>query len=157
MKATELLKKDHGALKRLFTQFGKTSARAKKTRADLIDEIATELDVHAQIEEEIFYRAVEEIEAARRLVQEARAEHEDMKNLIVGIRGREPTDRELAGWIRELKDAVLAHATEEELEMFPLAERLGEERLSELGERLQERKQALSPERKARRGARRAA
>jgi hemerythrin superfamily protein len=151
MKATDLLRKDHVAVKRLFTQFGKTTARAKKTRAQIIEKIATELDIHARIEEEIFYPSAREIDEARTLVEDAREEHEHVKRLLSEMRGRDASS-ELAAKARELKEAVVDHATDEEQEMFPLVERLGVERLEELGARLEERKQALTPRRTERGG-----
>ena len=41
MKATALLKQDHTAVKKLFTEFARTTTRAQKTRQRLIDTIAT--------------------------------------------------------------------------------------------------------------------
>ena len=73
MKATQLLKKDHTAVKQLFRRFKKTSERAKKTRDQLVDRIATELEIHAAIEGEIFYPAMREVPKAGALVDEARA------------------------------------------------------------------------------------
>jgi hemerythrin superfamily protein len=159
MKATDLLRKDHAAVKRLFTQFGKTTARAKKTRAQIIEKIATELHVHAQIEEEIFYPAALEIDEARPLVEDAKEEHEHVKSLLSEMRGREASG-DLAAKVRELKEAVVEHAMEEEQDLFPLVERLGAERLEDLGARLDERRQALVPhgaERGGRKGVRKAA
>ncbi len=79
MKATDLLKKDHNAVKKLMTEFGKTTTRARKKRQQLVDRIAQELEVHARIEEEIFYPALREREEARALVQEAEREHQQVK------------------------------------------------------------------------------
>jgi hemerythrin superfamily protein len=67
MRATQLLKADHTKVKKLFRQFGQTTERAVKTRQRLVDRIATELDVHVKIEEEIFYPAVERVESLPRL------------------------------------------------------------------------------------------
>lgn len=144
MKATALLKQDHAAVKRLFTEFARTTARAQKTRQRLIDTIATELDIHAQIEEEIFYPALENVEGARPLLEEAHEEHQQVKELVAEVQGMDPVDPGLPKKLRELKDAVLHHAGEEEREMFPKAEELGADELERLGERLEERKQALS-------------
>ncbi len=145
MKATELLKKDHAAVKRLFAEFGRTTRRAKKSRAGLIERIAAELEIHAQIEEEIFYPAVGEIDEARRLVGGAREDHEHVKELIAEIRAMDAGQVDLPARVRELRDAVTDHATEEEHEMFPLAERLGDDQVALLGAQLEARKQELMP------------
>lgn len=144
MLATTLLKKDHSEVKKLFQQFGRTTARARKTRQRLIDALATELDVHARIEEELFYPAMTQIESLRDMVEEAKEEHQQVKDLLAEIQGLEPTDEALQNRVKELRDAVLHHATEEEQRMFPDAEdSLGREELEQLGEQLAERKAEL--------------
>jgi hemerythrin superfamily protein len=145
MKATDLLKKDHAAVKRLFTQFGKTTARARKTRAQLIDKIATELEIHTKIEEEIFYRAARELEEARSLLEDAQEDHGEMKILVSELRGRGPSSDQAAK-VRELKETTTRHVSDEEKELFPLVARLGDERLEQLGSQLEQRKQQLAPQ-----------
>jgi hypothetical protein len=44
MKATTLLKNDHAAVKKLFEDFRRTTARAPRRRQELIDKIAQELE-----------------------------------------------------------------------------------------------------------------
>ena len=58
MKATTLLKKDHDAVKRIFRDYQQSGERAFKSRLRLFEKMKQELDVHAKIEEEIFYPAV---------------------------------------------------------------------------------------------------
>ena len=58
MKATDLLKKDHDAVKGLLSEFEDSSDRSHQKRSALARQICTELKVHAAIEEEIFYPAV---------------------------------------------------------------------------------------------------
>ncbi len=143
MKATDLLKKDHNAVKKLMTEFGKTTTRARKKRQQLVDRIAQELEIHARIEEEVFYPALREREEARALVQEAEREHQQVKTMLGEIRRLPVDDEQLGERIRQLKDAVLHHVKEEEGEIFTRARELGDERLTELGRQLQERKQEL--------------
>ena len=143
MKATALLRADHTAVKKLFREFDRTTTRAKKTRQELVAKIAEELEIHATIEEETFYPAVDEIRQAHRLVEEAHDEHATVKALVAEIQGMDPTSEELSEKVRELRDNVLHHATEEQDEMFPMAERLGSERLEELGEQMNARKREL--------------
>lgn len=144
MKATDLLKKDHAAVKKLMTEFGKTTTRARKKRQQLVDRIAEELEVHARIEEEIFYPALRELEEARPLLQEAEREHQEVKTMLAEIKGLPVDDEQLGEKIKELKDAVLHHVKEEEGELFTQAKGLGDQRLTELGRELQERKQELT-------------
>ena len=87
MKATALLKKDHAAVKKLLTDFGRTTSRAARKRQELIDRIAKELEIHSKIEEEIFYPAVKEVPEGRSLVKEAESEHKEVDSLIAEGQG----------------------------------------------------------------------
>jgi hypothetical protein len=68
------------------------------TRADpgkkeeLVAEICTELNVHATIEEEIFYPAVREALEERDLLDEAEVEHVSAKELIAQLEDMKPGD-----------------------------------------------------------------
>ena len=84
MKATELLKKDHEAVKKLFREYEKAGDRAVKTKAAAVDKIRTELEVHATIEEEIFYPSVKAARSktSKAIVEEAYQEHKRVKSLL---------------------------------------------------------------------------
>jgi len=118
VKATQLLKKDHTAVKQLFHRFKKTSERAKKTRDQLVDRIATELEIHAAIEGEIFYPAMREVPKAGALVDEARSDHEQVKILVADMQSAEDAEA-LTEKVEKLKQAVLDHATERNGRCFP--------------------------------------
>ena len=144
MKATTLLKNDHSAVKKLLTAFGHTTARAAQQRQELVDQIAQELEIHSAIEEEIFYPAVKSVRGGQSLVSEAKAEHKKVDSLVAEAQGMSMDTDEVMEKVEELRDAVIHHATEEEREMFPLAEDgLGEQQLEELGEQLAARKKEL--------------
>lgn len=145
MKATQLLKADHARVKKLLEQLARTTARAEKTRHRLIERIVMELEVHAQIEEEIFYPAVEDIDALSRLAHESRGEHQQVRDLLAALQEMDPADEALGSKVEELRDAVLHHAVEEEeRRMLPKAEAaLGEDALARLGEELRARKTQL--------------
>jgi len=147
MKATRLLKDDHGAVKKLFAEFGRTTRRAPKRRQQLVDEIAKELEIHSTIEEELFYPAVRRLSGGRSLVTEAESEHRKVDGLVAEAQGMDMVADEVLAKVSELRDAVLHHATEEEEEMFPLAERgLGSD-LEDLGTQLAARKKDLAKSR----------
>jgi hemerythrin superfamily protein len=145
MNALQLLKADHAGVKKLFRDFSRTTARAVKTRRRLVDQIVTELDVHARIEEEIFYPAVDRLDGLHELVEESREEHAEVKKLAAEVQGLGPDDRELRGKMRELQKAVLHHASEEEEgKMFPqVREAMSPGELARLGSEMAERKRAL--------------
>ena len=147
MKATTLLKQDHAAVKKLLAEFGRTTARAAKRRQALIDEIAQELDIHSTIEEEIFYPAVEKVRGGQSLVSEAKSEHQKVDSLVAEAQGMSMETDEVVQKVKELRDAVLHHATEEEREMFPVAEDGLGEQLQKLGQELGARKRELKTSR----------
>lgn len=140
MQATELLRRDHAEVNTLFEQFGQTPPTSSARRQELMDTIAEELEVHAQVEEEIFYPALRDVS---NLVDHAREEHNHVRTLIGAAEGRDPGSQEFTAKVSELKNAVLEHVREEEGQMFLDAERLGHEQLTRLGQQLAERKETL--------------
>jgi hemerythrin superfamily protein len=59
MKATDLLKKQHRQVEKLFKEVEKTED--PKQRRKLMEQITADLKMHTQIEEELFYPAVREV------------------------------------------------------------------------------------------------
>jgi hemerythrin superfamily protein len=147
MKATTLLQNDHSAVKQLLTAFGHTTARAAQQRQKLMDQIAEELEIHSTLEEEIFYPAVKSVPGGQRLVSEAKAAHKKVDSLVAEAQGLSMDTYEVMEKVEELRDAVIHHATEEEREMFPLAEDGLGEQLEKLGEQLAARKKVLQTSR----------
>ena len=145
MKATRLLKDDHARVKKLFAQLERTSDRAARTRARLVERIAAELQVHAQIEEEILYPAAEDVDALLALVQASRKDHAGMKKLLAEVRGLDAAGDGFVPKMSKLRDAVLHHAIDqEEKHIFPVLEReLGADALTRLGIELKVRRQSL--------------
>jgi iron-sulfur cluster repair protein YtfE (RIC family) len=157
MKVTKILKSDHAKVKALFSRFEAAGQNAGMTRRNLIDRLATELTIHAAVEEEIFYPAMATTRAAAGLVKEARTEHQEVKNLIAEIRGLDPSAEEVTTLVRDLRNAVLHHASDEEKIMFPMAEKMvPPAQLERLGEEVKARKVTLKP-REVRRMLRKAA
>src|SRR5262249_38699693 len=139
MKATDLLKKDHAAVKKLFQGFEHAGERDKR-KQEIFQQIRESLDRHARIEEEIFYPAMREATEARKdeegtdLVLEAQQEHHVVKTLLSELDGMAAADEDFDAKMKVLQENVEHHIEEEEQEMFPRSEReLGDERLQELG------------------------
>ena len=136
MKATELLKKQHREVKTLFRQVKKADARGRRAG---MDEIAAKLEAHMRIEQEIFYPAVQEIgtKKAEEIVPEAFEEHHVVELVLGELPGVDPKDERFEAKMTVLEELVEHHVEEEEKEMFKLAEKLGSERLAELGDEMQ--------------------
>lgn len=115
--AIALLRADHGTVSGLFADYEKTESSKKKK--SLVAEICTELSVHAQIEEEIFYPAVRAALKDKLLVPEATVEHGGIKDLITQLEGGEPDGEDYDAKVKVLSEYVEHHVKEEQNEMFP--------------------------------------
>jgi hemerythrin superfamily protein len=147
--AIALLKEDHRNVEDLFEQFEKASGEGRKERLAL--EICTELTIHAIIEEEILYPALEG-KADEDLLKESFVEHDAAKVLIAEIEAGAPSDDFYDAKVKVLKEEIEHHVKEEEKPKEGLfAQARGSDvDLKELGERLAMRKEALQQEIKAR-------
>jgi hemerythrin-like domain-containing protein len=145
--AIELLKTDHQKVQDLLEQLAGTTERAKKTRAELLQKIESELSVHTRLEEEIFYPAFRETDGKehRKMYFEATEEHRAVEKLVLpDLKDTDPATDEFAGRVKVLKELLQHHISDEENEMFPEAEEtLGSEQLEELGRRMEERRKEL--------------
>jgi hemerythrin-like domain-containing protein len=140
--AIALLKAHHQRVKDLFAQYEATSNPA--TKWTLADEVFRELETHAQLEENVFYPAVnEETDEGLALVEESLSEHETVKNLMQELRGIAHDTEEFDAKFYELIQNAGHHVGEEEAEMFPLTQEELAEDLDEMREEMQELKAAL--------------
>lgn len=143
--AVALLKEDHRTVEELFAQFEKASGEGRKQK--LATEICTELSIHAQIEEEIFYPACEG-KVEEDLLKEAFVEHDGAKVLIAEIIAGEPSDEFYDSKVKVLQEQIEHHVEEEEKRMeglFSQARSAGLD-MDALGEQLRARKQELKAE-----------
>ena len=115
--AIAMLRADHKNVSALFEQFEKSRSPAKKK--SLVQQICLELTVHAQIEEEIFYPAVQQALRDKELVPEARVEHASLKALIAQVEGVEPEGEMYDARVKVMSEYVKHHVKEEQNEMFP--------------------------------------
>lgn len=138
--AIALLRADHKHVGELFAKYEGTHSMSVK-RA-LVAQICTELSVHAQVEEEIFYPAVQEALNDKVLVPEATVEQATLKALISQIEGVEPGGEMFEARVKVLAEYVKHHVREEHTEMFPKAKasRLD---MAALGSQMAARKQQL--------------
>ena len=139
MNALEFLKEDHQKVKRLFQEIRKSSDRSKQK--ELFDKIDTELEIHAHIEETVFYPAIEEQEELKDMVAEALEEHHQAKELLEKLETLRADDHDFGSQLQQLMEAVEHHVEEEEGEMFPkIREVFDEDELEQLGEDLESAK-----------------
>ena len=141
--AIAMLRADHKAVSELFEEF--EHARSASRKKALVATICHELEVHTQLEEEIFYPAVKAALKDHELVPEATVEHASVKELIAQVKDAEPDGEMFDAKIKVMSEYVKHHVKEEHTEMFPKARDSGVD-LVELRDQMLARKEALGAE-----------
>ena len=145
--AIALLKADHRKVEELFEKFEKANSGKKQ---EIAEQICNELKIHAQIEEEIFYPALQgKIEEDT--LNEAYVEHDGAKVLINDIMAGGPDDQFYEAKVMVLSEEIKHHVKEEEARrdgMFAQAREAGVD-LVALRDQLMARKQELTAQMKA--------
>src|SRR6476469_7487171 len=140
--AVTLLKEDHRKVEDLFKQFEEAKGDGRKRK--IAEQIAAELIVHTQIEEEIFYPACEgKVEEAD--IKEAYVEHDAAKVLIAEIIAGGPDDDYYESKVHVLQEEIEHHVKDEErwlTGVFSQAKRHGVD-MDKLGDELAARKAEL--------------
>jgi hemerythrin superfamily protein len=145
MDALELLTADHNRVRGLFARFQAAEGENDAEAAQLAEKIFMELDVHTNIEEQLFYPAVTKLnDEIHELVTEGLEEHHVVDSLMEEIKTLTPADEQWAAKMKVLIENVEHHAEEEEEELFPLVRKAtdGDAR-TELGQQLEARKRQL--------------
>jgi hemerythrin superfamily protein len=160
MDVIELLKKDHDEVSQLFQRFkggGGLTGIVKRVTGSVTPaeqrrialRICDELDVHAQVEEEIFYPAVRMLRDSRLdgLLDESEHEHQRIKELVAQTRMDAADSELLQERATALEECVTHHVNEEEGEMFPrLEEVMPDDERERIGAEVKARKTALKRE-----------
>jgi hemerythrin-like domain-containing protein len=143
-----MLKQDHQKVKELLSQLSETTGRGVKKRQQLVAQIEAELRVHMEIEEQIFYPALREAaktQDEQKMYFEATEEHHAAKTVLQDLLATDPSTPNFAGKAKVLKELIEHHVKEEEKDLFAQAkETIPAEELTELAERMQERKTQLT-------------
>ncbi len=141
MDAFKLLKSDHEKVAGILEKLEGTTERALKTREGLFTQLKTELDIHAGIEEKIFYPVLEKAEESRDITLEAFEEHRLVKQLLGELEAEVKDDEKWTAKFTVLKEQIEHHVEEEEGEMFKKARKvLSKEEIEELGARMEKAK-----------------
>lgn len=115
-----MLKDDHERVKKAFKDFEKLKDKEDgKPRRELVERTCNELEVHAELEEQVFYPAVRDGLDEPALIEEAKVEHTSAKALIAQLKITPPDDPKYAATFTVLSEYVKHHIQEEEGELFP--------------------------------------
>lgn len=140
-----VLENDHRKVIQMLSELESTGSEEK--RAHLLDQIRKEIQIHTQLEEEIFYPAVQQVlrsKEERKLVHEAREEHNAVDMVLPRLRDPISDVEVFQARVKVVKDMVEHHIDQERNEMFPEARRrMSREQLRELGEQVEERRASL--------------
>ena len=140
MNAIELLKKDHDVVDKLFQ---KVDATEESEHPKIFEKIKAELDVHAHIEEVVFYPVLieEGDKELADLTKEGIEEHRQAKMFLKEMANLADESDKFEPKLTVLMEDIKHHVMEEEGEMFKMVkEQFSAERLEELGKELEAEK-----------------
>ena len=140
--ATNMIRLDHTHVLSTFHQY-KASAPSR-VKKGLVNTICTALEIHAQLEEEIFYPEMRKVCEDDERITKALEEHSEMRRLIGLLRAMEPEARDYDETLSALMRDVMHHVADEETILLPAAEKLLEDRLGELGAQMTKRRLQLA-------------
>jgi hemerythrin superfamily protein len=139
--ATNMIRLDHTHVLSTFHQY-KASAPAR-VKKGLVNTICTALEIHAQLEEEIFYPEMRKVCEDERITK-ALDEHSEMRRLIGLLRTMEPEANDYDETLQTLMRDVMHHVADEETILLPAAEKLLEDKLGDLGAQMTKRRLQLA-------------
>ena len=128
--AIAVLTADHDRVLELFDRFARLKSNGAQ-KAQLVERICDELELHARVEEELFYRSVREVIADAELMDEAVVEHDSARTIVT-----------------VLGEYVKHHVHEEQETMFPKV-RATDLDLLALGRAIKTRKRQIKGEGRA--------
>jgi len=113
----------------------------------IVDGVCAALEIHAQLEEEIFYPALDRALGNEETLTKSRPEHDAMRATIAKLRSTGPEDAAYDGLFHQLIREVVHHVADEETILLPDAERLLKGELHSLGAEMTRRRMELVGER----------
>jgi len=138
---TNMIRLDHTHVLTAFHQYEIGSSERHKR--GLADNVCLAIEIHAQLEEEIFYPAMRLVYDSE-ILRKSTPEHDEMRGLISRLRNMPVNDPAFDDTFFDLMRHVMHHVADEETMVLPAAERLIPEQLSELGARMTKRRVELA-------------
>ncbi len=135
---TAMIRLDHTHVLALFRRFRPWTSESKKEA--LVTNACIALEIHAQLEEEIFYPAMRNVGADHAVLDKSVPEHDEMRQLIGKLRDMRVSDPTYDESVWNLMRTVLHHVADEESTLLPMAERYLAGQLGELGRQMTKRR-----------------
>jgi hemerythrin superfamily protein len=142
---TSMIRMDHTHVLCAFHRYRLPSPWWRK-RA-IVGAVCTALEIHAQLEEEIFYPAVARIAPDNDAVKKSQPEHDEMREIIAQLRAMGPENAAYDGLFMQLMRVTIHHVADEETVLIPMVERSLKNELSSLGAAMTRRRMQLLGER----------
>jgi len=139
---TNMIRMDHTHVLATFHQY--EADTRPQTKQALVNTISLALEIHAQLEAEIFYPAVRRVVTDAQVIDKSVPEHDEMRRLVARLREMEPTHADYDRTVMELMRDVMHHVADEETVLLPAAERMLGGELEELGAQMMKRRLQLS-------------
>jgi hemerythrin superfamily protein len=131
---TSMIRLDHAHVIALFHRY--RPVRSAMRKRAIVRTVCDALEVHATLEEEIFYPSLRQVITASTdddVLSKSAPEHNEMRGLIADLNSRSSVDDRYDDAFMALMRTVLKHVADEETVLLPTAERLIPERLTALG------------------------
>jgi hypothetical protein len=145
---TSMIRLDHMHVLAAFHRYHRSTPWWRK-RA-IVGSVCDALEIHAQLEEELFYPALGEVLADDdETLAKSRPEHDEMRAIIARLRGMGPENAAYDALFMQLMRNVIHHVADEETRLLPAAERALQDQLRPLGASMTRRRLQLVGERPA--------
>lgn len=128
MDVTRILEADHRTVEELFTKIERAEG---DDRLPLIEELATNLAAHMELEEQVVYPAMQPV-TGKEDVQEGNTEHDLARKALADLQELAPDEPGFGAALDVCKAGVDHHVKDEEDEMFPKLRKDGEQVLAEM-------------------------
>src|SRR4051812_27514393 len=86
---TDMIRFDHSHVVVTFHQY--TVDKSPRVKKALADTICSAIDIHARLEEEIFYPVMRRLEGDDAVLRKSAPEHAQMRSVIADLRATDPT------------------------------------------------------------------
>jgi hemerythrin superfamily protein len=125
---TRILEADHRTVEELFSKIERADGDA---RTPLIEELATALEGHMELEESVVYPGIEPV-VGKEPVTEGNTEHELARKALADVLRLAPDQPGFGAALDALKAGIEHHVGEEEDEVFPKVRSKGEKALADI-------------------------
>jgi hypothetical protein len=138
---TTLIRLDHLHVLAAFHRYHRETPWWRK-RA-IVNSACVALEIHAQLEEDIFYPALARAVGDNKMLQESGPQHDAIRAIIARLRVMGPENAAYDALFMQLMRDTLHHVADEETVLLPMAERALKDELSSLGAQMTRKRMEL--------------